>query len=303
MTTIVGWGASPWGGSAWGGALGGVQALNAALAIRENVVRVAFAVPVYVTGILDPQDGGDPRHYALSPVAGTIGLDGEVVRPASIVETRVPSAVRDGIAVADEGRFIDLVLDRPLSAVGALYDLTVSGIWSADLTTMITSASARVDGLYRALVPPQVDVPLPARDFANAQLGQPGADDPPVGVEDPALGTLRIDDSGDYAFDEGIASLRKRILRRFITRKNGFAHLPGYGVGVLQLGKRLAVASSLAAVSADAEAQIAREPDVAKVRVLPLVDPRVPGLVRFQITVRPKVGPAHRFNLAFSTQA
>lgn len=303
MPAIVGWGSSPWGGSAWGGASGGAQALLSALAVRENVVRAAFSQPVYFSGILDPPDASDPRKYALAPVAGTVGIDNEPVRPATVIAASLPTAAVDGIPPSAEGRWVDLTLDRPLSAEGALYDLTVVGVAAVDLSTVVASDVARVDAVYRLLSVPTADVPLPTRDFAAAQAVQPGADDPVVGVEDAELGTYRYGDDRDYAVDDGIASLRKRIIRRGITRKNAFAHLPGYGVGIPDLGKRLLVAAVLTATAADYEAQIVREPDVAKAKVTPIVDPAHPGLVRFRVAVRPKVGKPKLFTLSFPTSA
>jgi hypothetical protein len=298
---VFGWGASRWGGSAWGGSTGGALALNAVLAIRENVVRLAFNVPVYFSTILDPPDASEPEKYAVTPVAGTTGLDGEAARTVTPVLVTLPSAALDGIPPVDEGRFVDVTLDRPLSAEGALYEVTVQDLFSKDLATTITSATLALDGLFRRLVPPQVDAAPVTRDLSNVQvLSEPGSAAAPTRTVE--MGTIRADDSGDYAFEEGTSTLKKRVLRRGVTRKNGFAHLPGYGVGIPDLGKHLAISANISAIAADYQAQILREPDVAQARVRPIVDPSVPGLVRFQVTVKPKVGRPQLFDVPFTTQ-
>lgn len=162
------------------------------------------------------------------------------------------------------------------------------------------STTMRAPAVFKEIVAVQLDSGRVTRDIANPQTLR-GAVASGLSVPDAEalLGTFRVDAQGDYAFDEGIETLRKRVIRRLITAKGGFAHLPNYGVGIPTLGKRLAVAANLATVAADAEAQIASEPDVADVGVRAIIDPTTPSVVRFQVRVRTKEGKASSFDIPF----
>lgn len=164
------------------------------------------------------------------------------------------------------------------------------------------TTTVRAPAVFKEIVAPQVDSGRVTRDLANPQTLR-GAVASGVALPDAAalLGTFRVDAQGDYAFDEGVETIRKRVVRRLVTMRGGFAHLPNYGVGIPALGKRLAVAATLAAVAADAESQILSEPDVAEVSVRPVIDPRAPGLVRFQVRVRTKEGKPTEFDVPFVT--
>jgi phage baseplate assembly protein W len=101
-----------------------------------------------------------------------------------------------------------------------------------------------------------------------------------------SVGTFEVDETGDYSSDVGLANLKKRINRRLITSKGGFVHLPDYGVGVFEHMKRLSMAATRQNLADEARRQIKQEPDVAAVSVVVAVDPKVPGLVIFQVAVK-----------------
>jgi hypothetical protein len=279
----------------WGGGSTAAIDLLAALAVRENVVRLSFSAPVYYSGLLDSPDASRVDKFTVAVVAGTVGMDGSAVRAVTVVYSQLPGEI-DGLSAAQVGYFLDLVLDRPMTPHPALYLASVAGVFSSDLSDEV-SASVQVPAVFRKLAVPQADVPRLSRDFANAQAGVIASDGDPLN-----LGTLRVDDTGDYAFDEGLTNFRKRAIRRLVTRKGGFAHLPTYGVGVPYEGKRLATSAVLSRLAADAEAQIGLEPEAAAVRVRPVVDPSVPGLVRFPVVIKPKVGKPQAFDVPFLTQ-
>lgn len=100
------------------------------------------------------------------------------------------------------------------------------------------------------------------RDIANPQL--PG--DALMSGRYLALGTFEITDSGDLAQDGGIASLRKRILRRIQTVVDGFFHLKGYGTE-LEI-KALLKPDLMRRIQDKMRAQILREPEVSDCRVI-----------------------------------
>lgn len=298
------WGSGGWGSGAWGGATAGTLSFVVAAAWRENVVRLEFSVPVYFSTILDAPDASIPSKYAVTPVDGVIGANGEAPRPLLVVATALPGPA-DGVERSDRGRFVDLVLDRPMTPFPAAYDVAISQIFSTDLSQAIVSDSRRLLATFRQIDSLLVQSPVPSRDIANSQtlLGAQGSLPNPNNPLN--LGTIVADDTGDYAFDSGIENLKKRIIRRLVTVPGGFAHMPDYGVGIPLYGKRLALPSVLNELSAKAEAQIGLEPDVAKVRVRPLVDPNMPGIVRFQVLVRTKTSQSStvRFDVPFSIAA
>jgi len=270
------------------------------VAYRENVFRVEFSEPVYWSAILDPEDSSALGKWAIAVVDGTAGLDGNPTRPLLVSDVSLPGTA-DGVALEDAGRFVDVVTDRAMTPHPAQYDVTLTDIYAEDLLSSIASATDRVEAVFKRIAPPQIETATPSRDIANPQTLSSARSSLPDPTDPLVLGTLQIDDTGDYAFDEGLVNLRKRVIRRLVTRKGAFAHLPNYGVGVPDYGKRLAISSVVSNVAAEAEAQIALEPDVAKVRVRPVIDSNTPGLVRFEVFVKPTTGAPQRFDLPFAT--
>lgn len=288
------WGSGGWGSGAWGGAVGGDIELVAAVAYRENVIRLEFTKPVNLTGLLEDTDASRLDKWLVTPDTTTTGMNDEAARAVAVALVTLAADVAD----EDEGRFVDLTLDRPMTPYPAVYVVEFVQIFARDLGSTI-AGDVRVTATFKALAPPRIDQARPVRDFAlpttisDARASGP---DPETAL---TLGTYQVDDSGDYAFDEGMASLRKRVVRRLITRKGAFAHLPNYGVGIPDYAKRLAIASVLSGLAADAEVQISQEPDVQKVKVSATVDPNIPNLVRFRVVIRPTVGSPVQFDVPF----
>jgi hypothetical protein len=130
------WGAGVWGGSSYGGGPLTAITVESVLAIRENVFRVTFNVPVYYSSILDPPDAARVEKYAVTAVAGTMGLDGTPVRPVSVAH--VDLIGDDGeVVLGGSGRRLDLVLDRPMTPHPALYDVTMTDVFAADLGSSV----------------------------------------------------------------------------------------------------------------------------------------------------------------------
>lgn len=90
---------------------------------------------------------------------------------------------------------------------------------------------------------------LAMRDIANPQT--PNS---PVG------GTLQITSAGDYKSVTGEALIRKLIIRRLISKRGDFFHLPQYGAG-LRVKDTMANVD-LRKLSKELEAQIKFEPEV-----------------------------------------
>lgn len=289
----VGWGAGAWGAAAWGGALSASLRLLEAVASRENAIQLVFNHPVYFSQVGDVADAADPTHFAIAPVAGTTGFDGSAARAVSIAAVSVVSPVPAGVF---PGAILELTLDRPMTAFPSKYDVACDGLLTADLTQPLdpSAASFRLAGVFKELVVPQVDSGHPMRDIANPQTRQGLETTSPSSL----LGSFATDGSGDYAFDQGLTGYKKRILRRLITKPAGFVHLgQGYGVGIASAGKRLGTASARATLAAEAEKQIAQEPETAVVRVTSIQDPAVPGRALYRIYARPKVGSPTTFDV------
>lgn len=252
-----GWGFGPWGLSPWGFGVS-APALASAVAIRENAVRLTFTEPIVYDRTGRPRDGARASFYGVSPVAGTSGLDGEPAR--AVIVGRVDAA-------GGGGTVFDLLLDRALTHWPARYVANAHGVWGLSGLPIDTSGiTAAFDGVRAGKVPlsaedqPSVvgaDIALP--QTANAALA--------ARADGALLGAFAVDATGDYAFDAGLQSLVKRIMRRLFATPGGFAHLPSYGLGLGQRVKRLSTAAERNALTRDAEAQVRQEPEVAEVKV------------------------------------
>jgi len=289
----VGWG-SGWGSPPWGGGPGSELALQGALAIRENVIRLQFDQPVMFDGTLTTFDGTSPDHYAVTEVAGDVGLDDRPIRPVVCVLAEL--AVFEGAG----GRFVDISLDRYMSHWPCRYTVAVNNLFTiTGFPLDLCFTHAQVVAVQQQYNPPALDNIVPSRDIANPQTRSATLDPLPDPMDPFLLGSVPVDSSGDYAFDEGITNLKKRIYRRLVTRKGAYLAIPTYGVGIPSYGKRLLNGSIRESIRADAEAQIGQEPDVLAVSVTSTVDPNIPGKVTFGIRVRSLGGKQANLQIPF----
>jgi hypothetical protein len=161
-----------------------------------------------------------------------------------------------------------------MSPYPAEYTVAINGLIYDSTRLPMPLVTGTVLGVYRLLVIPGEAPPLGSRDFANPQTA--------------ALvpGNFFMGSDGDYANDDRDQNLKKRCLRRMITRPNAFAHLPGYGVGVGTYGKKLLASSVRSRLAAEIERQIRLEPDVVQCQVHSRIDTRRPSLVWFVVLVK-----------------
>ncbi len=295
--TLSTWGFGPWGSIPWGLGMSGSPAsvdLQSAIAVRENVVRPFFTAELGFTGLLGPDDAGDPDHYIVSPVAGTVGSDSLPCRPVLVL------LAEDVDDQGHPGTVVDLTVDRPFSPYPAQYLVTVNNLVSLDSGILNPSnASATFFGSFMPAPDLQVDGSLPTRDIAHPDTLTAQLDPLPDAGNELVLGTIPVDASGDYGIDEGIVSLTKRVFRRVLTARDRFLHARGYGAGASTFLKLLARASTRQAFASEAEAQLRQEPDVAAARVRVVSDDLQPDLGRFTILVRPKVGRPVKLDVPF----
>lgn len=296
--SIGGWGDEAWGSDAWGGggtSVAGFGFTNA-VAVAENVIRLEFTEPVYFSGYLDAPDASNPKRFTVQAIAGSVGYDGDAARPVNAVQVQLAPVV------SGYGRFLDVYLDRPMSPYPAQYAVGVSNVLvSANSKDPIDPASLLMVtfyGLFRKLIPPTLEQALPSLDIANPQSGGLAANDVQA-----LLGTYSVDETGDYGNDSGIPNLKKRILRRLMTRKGAFAHMPDYGVGLVEEGKQLNTGSTRERLRAECERQIMLEPDVDRVSVQIVVDSNIASLVRFIILVKTKAGERDKFEIPLQRAA
>lgn len=275
LVVTTGWGFGPWGSTPWG-LEGGELSLLSATAVRENLVRLAFSGAVRLTNDLAPRDGAHLRKYSITADVTSTGLDG---LPARRV---LPCKVELAKVAGAGGALVDLWVDRPFSPHPSLYSVSAVEIYGAGGELLEAGASTTFFGVQAALVLPSLDRAAIARDLANPQF--PGSLVDALGAPGAVLGSFVADASGDYGTDDGMASYKKRVLRRLLTRKGSFAHLPGYGVSVPAQIKQLGRPSDRAAFAADAEAQVAQEPETeaCEVNLVPLGD----GAFKLQVKCR-----------------
>jgi len=282
----MGWGFGSFGLTPWGAK--GVSSLQllAALAIRENVVRLTFNTSVQFTGILNAGDGANVKRYSVAVVEGTVGLDGEAVRPVR------PAVVKQASIPETFGSVIDLTVDRPFTAYPSRYRVSVQGVNAASGVLLDpTATSLEFVGLRRDRPRPRIDLVSASRDIANPQVGSALLDPLPNTTDPLILGTFPTDSSGDIAFDEGIDGYRKRVFRRCYTRKGAFSWMPEYGVGLPGQVKRLSRRGTRDAIAADAETQIAEEPETVEVQCRFEQDTRSPDLFWLRIRARTVFSP------------
>lgn len=278
---MSGWGSGPWGFSPWGLGTGDPLQLLSAVAIKENVVELEFNVPPYFSQTLDVHDASNPRRFQIVALESR-GRDDEPARPVIGVKVEVAKVA------LSFGRILHVTTDRPFSPTPSRYRMVVNQLVTAEGALLDPTKTAyEFLGVYRELRPQSMSAPTPSRDIANPQTYSAQLDPIPQAGDPLFLGVIPIDASGDYAFDDGITQLKKRIFRRLLTKPGSFPANPEYGVGVPSYGKQLAVAGVRQKLASEAQKQIASEPDVAAVSVRVVTDPKNPQFTLFQIRVRP----------------
>jgi hypothetical protein len=100
---------------------------------------------------------------------------------------------------------------------------------------------------------------------------------------DTFAGSFSVTGGGDIADHGDVEALKKRIIRRMISRPGGFVHLRDYGVGLRT--KELPRYGDLAALKMTTALQIREEPDVEAVAVDATVSA---GVLVLGIRVRPR---------------
>lgn len=284
-----GYGSEEWGAGPWGGAVLDEESaasefhLLRALAVRENLIRLTFSQPVSLTDLHDLFDGMRPNHWQVLPVDGTFGADGSPARPVTAV------VISQGPIAAQ----VDLWLDRPMTPYPSRYIVNATGLFNTDHDPQLEVFSVELPGLYRGLTPQLADLVVPTRDIANPQTLSGLLDPLPNTTDARQLGTIPLDETGDVAYDEGVASYKKRVFRRLMTPKGAFAHLPNYGTLTMSMVKKLARPGLVQTLASDAEDQIRQEPETQDVRVQIA---QVGILTYYRVHIQTTAGKSVEFN-------
>jgi len=276
--TEKGWG-SGYGTVPWGFLPDDIFNVQKIYPIRENVIRILFSNPPNFTGVLDSKDASNPNNYRVYPVAGTVGYDGSPSRNVNVAGVEQPKFIPDSSSM------VDLLLDRPLSPFPARYNVIVGSLFSYKFIPIdVCDKSREILGLYRGLQPQIADQFTPTRDIAN-----PNTLSAMTGlavINEDQLGIIPIGSDGDYAFDEGLTNLRKRIYRRLMTNPGAFIFMPTYGVGLPRYAKRLNLASTRTIIVATAQSQISQEPEIQRCVVQMTNDPAKPNLFYLNVIAK-----------------
>lgn len=298
----MGYGNTIFGGTLFGDTIGPALGFEivSVRAVAENVIRYKFSEVVYYSGLLDAMDASPRQKWSIVNDPTTTGLDGLPCRPVMPTSTYVPQVV-DGIDPTEVGMYIDVTVDRPLSPFPAVYNAQATGIFNLAGNPLVSATPTPFFGIKKFIPPPDLSTGATSRDISNPQALS-GLLDPVPNVTDPLqLGTITYDETGDVGFDEGLVSYRKRVLRRLVTRKNGFAHLVGYGVGIGDYVKRLGSTAVRDALAAECEQQIAAEPETAQVSVTIVPSGTSANLYRLNVKARTKTGRDVGMTLALTS--
>jgi len=252
-----------WGGSTWGG-LTVTISLESAAALGQRLVDV------WLTGVpaaSDPYAIGD----ALNPLIWSISRadTGEVLTVAGV--TRV-SAQRYRLQTIET-----------LGPVSVTHTVSTETLRAVSGTLCIPPRSATFAGIE------SLDTPLAIAD-RPIDLATAGV------VSGSAIlgGSMVVGDDGDYTTHSGDELLRKLIIRRLITRRGAFTHLPEYGLG---LPVKMPLRSSmLATLKTQIEQECLKEQDVAAASASLTVQPD--GYLLIVLKVRRKVGNTVEYRFA-----
>ena len=214
--------------------------------LNSNTLRAFLSLEPRHQSVLSIDDALNRRNWTVAVAAGV----GEVPE-LETVENAIPQPTAiPGLASAWS---VDLRLDRRV-ILGTTYRVTAStALVSTFGDPMAASPLNRGDGPGIALVrprrPPRTSRTTDGLDF----------------FYDTFAAAWRLDPRRDVDVHGGDDARRKRIIRRLISGRGRFKHLPTYGLGLQAKGPLNT--SALAELRAEATRQILEEGDIAAVDV------------------------------------
>ena len=179
----------------------------------SNTLRLYFNKEPRHNSPLGASDGLSRMNYTLSVVSGP--------GAAPVIEAVENPAPRpDDVVGFPLAWSVDLRLDRRILANTVYLVIASASLLAADDDPMAASPLDRDDA------PGDITARTKPREAPPAT--RPGVDF----QYDFFSGVFQIDPRGDLGVHAGIQALKKRILRRLLSRPGGFYHLPTYGVGL-----------------------------------------------------------------------
>ena len=260
------------GGEAFGDPMGGGGGLHLvrAIAVGGQIVRAVFNKAPKTKSSAASNDGLNGGNYIVTITTGTGAA------PQIIGTTQVVPYPAYGVFQAGEVG-IDVHADRPL-VVGLTYSLRVATRMVAEDGD--TMGYPYVQSFIGASRPTRLRRKLQVQGMADFASGQNG---------------LQVS-GGDIDVATDIPSTKIRCMRRAVTMKGAFAHLPGYGIG-FQPKAPLSV-NRAGSLKADLAQQLKLEPDVQDAASNVQMDAR--GFVTVDLRIRTKQNQVFTFNVSTS---
>lgn len=237
--------------------LGGVFAV---VVVSDTIIEISTTPqPASVNGL--------PGSWTVAPVG--LGVTVTVVGVANVIPSG-PGGTLGTLwrLTVDPG--MTLAVQYLVSIVNPVSDLVRDGCESLAFET---------PGAAPVVPPPALDRVDEPYDIANPMLVRDAGI-----VDPPPLGQYQISDIGDIALDNKLQGLRKRLLRRMSTSRNGFFHLVGYGL--VQQIKGPVRPSELSNLAVDARIQAEREPEVIRANVSVTQLRNAPNVVLLSVQAR-----------------
>lgn len=253
---MSGWGTNGWGLGLWGGGGAGSAHVSFATVVAENAVRVYLSAPVKANSPYAIGDALNPNTWTAMRVA-----------PAQAFTVVAVSAVDPSNQVFDVQTF------ELFAGQTTTYKVECSGLLDATGAPIVPPRFATFSGVVPQVNPPggvQLDGPVDLINFPTPR--------------NPLGGTLQINSSGDYTTMQGRELLKKLIYRRLTTQPGEFAHLPRYGLGVIE--KATTTPGALIKLRAEIERQTLLEPEVAQATASVTLSPDGVLLIKVQATLR-----------------
>lgn len=218
--------------------------LVSVLPIATRTIRVAFSDEPLNVSDIGAGDVYNPYNWVV-----TTDLAAEFPYRFTVLE----------ILATSDPAIWDVVLLQALRSNSWTHRVSCPLIVEPDFTPMTDPTELDFPGVLSTA---QVDANARAVDrrFAMQDLANP-----PFALPTEVGGTLKVGPGGDYANETGQKLLKKLIIRRLITPKGAFFHLPGYGVGLN--AKTPLPQGDVVKLKKDIETQILAESEVQAVAV------------------------------------
>lgn len=239
----MGYGTSAYGTSSYGSLSGALSVVNA-FATTTNTVRVTFTV---------------------APLAVSVSGLGDALNPATWAVTNPTTTFTVTSVVKVSSTVFDVYVLEAFASVLVTHTVSAPTLLKPDLDLISPPTSSTFLGLT------SLAAVAPAAEAAARGLNLVDVANRPTQIADQLGGTLVMTSGGDYASETGASLLRKLIIRRLMTMRGEFFHLPNYGLG-LAVKEPLPVGETIK-LRAEIERQIQLEPEVSSVSANVILSP------------------------------